>query len=169
MDGSYSLVLGRDRGILLNVSVSNQADSAYETHLYVKHDPSISYSGTKVYSECKRNRKPFIYNNAPFHFQSLHTCTQFNSTLVDCSLGNPMRRGTEAKLSLRFDPQRVDDLVSKLTFQVFVNTTSALLEGTKSEASIVANVIKRAKISISGYVTDIGLIPFAADKGFVSN
>lgn len=80
-----------------------------------------------------------------------------------------MRRGTEAKLSLRFDPQRVDDLVSKLTFQVFVNTTSALLEGTKSEASIVANVIKRAKISISGYVTDIGLIPFAADKGFVSN
>ncbi|XP_021704112.1 integrin alpha-PS1 isoform X1 [Aedes aegypti] len=128
VDGSYSLVLGRDRGILLNVSVSNQADSAYETHLYVKHDPSISYSGTK----------------------SLHTCTQFNSTLVDCSLGNPMRRGTEAKLSLRFDPQRVDDLVSKLTFQVFVNTTSALLEGTKSEASIVANVIKRAKISISG-------------------
>lgn len=127
-DQSYSLVLGHDRSILLNVSVSNLADSAYETHLFVKHDPSISYSGTK----------------------SLYTCTQFNATLVDCSLGNPMRRNTEAKLSLRFDPQRVDDLVSKLSFQVFVNTTSALLEGTKHSALLGVNVIKRAKISISG-------------------
>ncbi|XP_062536719.1 integrin alpha-PS1 isoform X2 [Armigeres subalbatus] len=127
-DSSYALVLGRDRGILLNVSVSNQADSAYETHLFVKHDPSISYSGTK----------------------SLYTCTQFNATLVDCSLGNPMRRSTEAKLSLRFDPQLVDDRVSKLSFQVFVNTTSALLEGTKQSMTLPVNVIKRAKISISG-------------------
>ncbi|XP_065080048.1 integrin alpha-PS1 isoform X2 [Ochlerotatus camptorhynchus] len=127
-DNSYSLVLGHDRSILLNVSVSNLADSAYETHLFVKHDPSISYSGTK----------------------SLYTCTQFNATLVDCSLGNPMRRNTEAKLSLRFDPQRVDDLVAKLSFQVFVNTTSALLEGTKHSTTLGVNVIKRAKISISG-------------------
>lgn len=127
-DNSYSLVLGRDRAIQLNVSVSNLADSAYETHLFVKHDPSISYSGTK----------------------SLYTCTQFNATLVDCSLGNPMRRNTEAKLSLRFDPQRVDDLVSKLSFQVFVNTTSTLLEGTRHSTALAVNVIKRAKISISG-------------------
>ncbi|XP_058812027.1 integrin alpha-PS1 [Topomyia yanbarensis] len=127
-DNSYSLVLGRDRGVQLNVSVSNLADSAYETHLYVKHDPSISYSGTK----------------------SLYTCTQFNSTIVDCSLGNPMRRNTEAKLSLRFDPQRVDDLVSKLSFQVFVNTTSTMLEGARHSAVLAVNVIKRAKISISG-------------------
>ncbi|XP_053682374.1 integrin alpha-PS1 isoform X1 [Sabethes cyaneus] len=127
-DNSYSLVLGRDRGILLNVSISNLADSAYETHLFVKHDPSISYSGTK----------------------SLYTCVQFNATVVDCSLGNPMRRNTEAKLSLRFDPQRVDDLVSQLSFQVFVNTTSTILAGSRSNAALTANVIKRAKISISG-------------------
>lgn len=63
-----------------------------------------------------------------------------------------MRRNTEVKLSLRFDPQRVDDLVSKLSFQVFVNTTSALLEGTKHSTLLGVNVIKRAKISISGYV-----------------
>lgn len=127
-DNSYSLVLGRDRGIQLNVSVSNLADSAYETHLFVEHDRSISYSGTK----------------------SLYTCIQFNATLVNCTLGNPMRRNTEAKLSLRFDPQRVDDLVSKLAFQVFVNTTSALLVGSKNSTTLVVNVIKRAKISISG-------------------
>lgn len=127
-DNSYSLVLGRDRAIQLNVSVSNLADSAYETHLFVKHDPSISYSGTK----------------------SLYTCNQFNATLVDCNLGNPMRRNAEAKLSLRFDPQRVDDLVTRLSFQVFVNTTSSLLDGTKHSATLAVNVIKRAKISISG-------------------
>ncbi|XP_058442680.1 integrin alpha-PS1 isoform X2 [Malaya genurostris] len=127
-DSSYLLVLGRDRGVQLNVSVSNLADSAYETHLYVKHDPSISYSGTK----------------------SLYTCTQYNATIVDCSLGNPMRRNAEAKLSLRFDPQRVDDLISTLSFQVFVNTTSTMIQGAKHSSTLSVKVIKRAKISISG-------------------
>ncbi|XP_055587793.1 integrin alpha-PS1 isoform X2 [Uranotaenia lowii] len=127
-DQSYSLVLGRDRGIQLHVGVSNLADSAYETNLYVKHDPSISFSGTK----------------------SLYKCDKFNATLVFCNLGNPMRRNSEVKFSLRFDPQRVKEEVLKLGFDVFVNTTSNLLEGAKQTAALTVNVIKRAKISISG-------------------
>lgn len=95
---------------------------------------------------------PLFSIQFPHKPQSLYTCNQFNATLVDCNLGNPMRRNAEAKLSLRFDPQRVDDLVSRLSFQVFVNTTSTLLEGTRQSATLAVNVIKRAKISISGWV-----------------
>lgn len=43
--GHYLLVLGRDTVFVLNISVNNFGEPAYEAMLYVSHPKSMSYIG----------------------------------------------------------------------------------------------------------------------------
>uniref|UniRef100_A0A182J864 Uncharacterized protein n=1 Tax=Anopheles atroparvus TaxID=41427 RepID=A0A182J864_ANOAO len=136
--GEYLLVLGRDRTLTLSLTVQNQADSAYETHLYVHHDASLTYAGSKGSSVCGAH----------------------NSTVVDCSIGNPLKRQGEVQLALRFDARSLEEYgysrsavggghTQALTLAVFVNTTSRD-SGTKTAATLSMRIHRMAKLSISG-------------------
>lgn len=53
-------------------------------------------------------------------------------------------------VKLRFNPSQVEDSESRLSFVIFTNTTSQELEP-QGEVIAMANVVKRAEISIKGY------------------
>jgi len=53
--GHYLLVLGRDTVFVLNISIANFGEPAYEATLYVSHPTSMSYIGQDA--EVCRNGK----------------------------------------------------------------------------------------------------------------
>uniref|UniRef100_A0A182K7Y5 Uncharacterized protein n=1 Tax=Anopheles christyi TaxID=43041 RepID=A0A182K7Y5_9DIPT len=135
-DDDYQLVLGLDRTITLALTVQNWADSAYETHLYVQHDSSLTYAGSKGSSVCGAH----------------------NATMVDCSIGNPLKRNGEVQLSLRFDARSLEEygyskgpngISQKVALAVFVNTTSQD-RGIKTRAQLNLRIRRVVKLSISG-------------------
>lgn len=129
-DGSeYTLILGQTDDVHLEVTVTNQEDSAYEAQVFVKHPPSVSYiAASKGHMICNR----------------------FNESLVACSLGNPFKRDSVAHVTLRFDPSGVEDSETLLAFQVFANSTSKQIHP-KEDTLIKVNVVKRADLMIKGW------------------
>ena len=58
-------------------------------------------------------------------------------------------------MKLRFNPSGIEDSDSRLAFTIFTNTTSQELEP-QGDILVLANVVKRAEISIKGYVFVLG-------------
>lgn len=58
-------MLGKDQELALNISVSNEQESAYETQLFVSHPASIGYIGRKV-EVCNLKFQYFCYDNLDF-------------------------------------------------------------------------------------------------------
>lgn len=79
------------------------------------------------------------------------TCDPYNNTLVICSLGNPLNKGTGVNIQLRFDPKGLDDAESRLEFVVFANSTSEEVEP-QDPLKLKATVVKRAELSLRGSV-----------------
>lgn len=73
-DGVSILELGELQEVVLDISVTNTGESAYEAGLYVTHPASLSFIGRV--SEANQL-----------------LCNAFNSTTVTCSLGNPFKHG----------------------------------------------------------------------------
>uniref|UniRef100_A0A182TCL6 Integrin alpha-2 domain-containing protein n=1 Tax=Anopheles maculatus TaxID=74869 RepID=A0A182TCL6_9DIPT len=130
------LTVGLDRTLTLALNVQNKADSAYETHLYVVHDASLTYAGSKGSSICGAH----------------------NATVVDCSIGNPLKRNGEVQLSLRFDARSLEEygysngpngISHNVGLAVFVNTTSQDT-GSKTRTVVNLHILRMAKLSISG-------------------
>uniref|UniRef100_A0A182QF12 Integrin alpha-2 domain-containing protein n=1 Tax=Anopheles farauti TaxID=69004 RepID=A0A182QF12_9DIPT len=131
-ENDYELVLGRDRTLTVALTVRNLDDSAYETHLYVQHDASLTYAGAKGSS----------------------VCGDHNGTVVDCSIGNPLKRNGEVQLSLRFDARSLEEygLTHNVKLVVFVNTTSRDT-GSRTRTTLNLIIKRMAKLSISGKAT----------------
>ena len=129
-EGKYQLILGEKDDIQLSVDVRNDADSAYESHLYVEHQAAITYVSAKM--------------------QGYGSCTRHNATVVDCTLGNPMKRNHSSHILLRFNPSELDDSISKLTFSIIANTTSNITVDSKNTAVLAARIVKKAELSIKG-------------------
>ncbi|XP_055371581.1 integrin alpha-PS1 [Condylostylus longicornis] len=126
----YELVLGESEEFKINVNITNLADSAYEAQLFFVHQKSITYiAASKTNSVI---------------------CNRYNETIVSCSLGNPLKRDSVVQVSIRFDPNAIDDDIKKLNFQVFANSTSQLI-GELPKASIDINVVKKASLGIGGW------------------
>ncbi|XP_035795745.1 integrin alpha-PS1-like isoform X2 [Anopheles albimanus] len=131
---TYYIVLGRDRKLSLVINVLNGADSAYETHLYVQHDQLLTYAGTK----------------------GVTVCGAYNATLVNCSIGNPLKRNGSKQLSLKFDAEsleedgygRGDADGLTISLLVFVNTTS--IDRGLQPRRIQLRIVRMAKLSITG-------------------
>uniref|UniRef100_A0A182M095 Uncharacterized protein n=1 Tax=Anopheles culicifacies TaxID=139723 RepID=A0A182M095_9DIPT len=132
----YQLVVGLDRTLTLALTIQNKADSAYETHLYVVHDSSLTYAGSKGSSICGAH----------------------NATVVDCSIGNPLKRNGEVQLSLRFDARSLEEygystgpngISHSVGLSVSVNTTSQDT-GSKTRTALNLQIKRVAKLSISG-------------------
>lgn len=128
-NGQYAFVLGKSEVIYLNVSVLNELDSAYEAQLFIIHQQSVSYVGAT---------------------KGQVICNQFNSTVVACTLGNPLKRGSRVGTSLRFDPSGLADSETKITFRVFANSTSKAIDP-QPDIIIHSNVVKQNELSIQGY------------------
>ncbi|KAH8305354.1 hypothetical protein KR044_007773, partial [Drosophila immigrans] len=131
-DGKYDFILGNKTELEVTVDVSNLADSAYEAQLFIEHQASVSYIATK---------KP---TNA--------TCNSFNTTLVACSLGNPMLRGTTTSVTIRFDPNSLKREEQTIAFHIFANTTSKLVGKELPERRLVLKVVRRAEMTLRGWV-----------------
>ncbi|EDV91936.1 integrin alpha-PS1 isoform X2 [Drosophila grimshawi] len=131
-DGEYVLIQGNTTELEVMVNVSNLADSAYEAQLFIAHQKSVSYIATK---------KP---TNA--------TCNSFNTTLVACSLGNPMLRGTTIHVSIRFDPNSLEAEETQMLFHIFANTTSKLVGKELPESKLTVRVVRQAEVTVRGWV-----------------
>jgi integrin alpha 7 len=127
-NGQYTFVLGKSDDIQLNVSVTNELDSAYEAQLFIVHQPSVTYIGA--------SKGPVI-------------CIQFNNTVVSCTLGNPLKRGARATTLLRFDPSGLEDSEPTMSFKIFANSTSTAVDP-QEEIVLNSNVVKQAELSIDG-------------------
>jgi integrin alpha 7 len=129
-NGQYKFVLGKFDDIQLNVNVKNLADSAYESQLFVVHQPSVTYIAAKV-------------------TKGSVICNQHNKTVVACTLGNPLKRGAEAITVLRFDPSGLEDSEPRVSFTVFGNSTSKQIKP-QDNIVLTTNVIIQADLSITG-------------------
>ncbi|KAL1137846.1 hypothetical protein AAG570_009542 [Ranatra chinensis] len=125
----WELVLGEHQEVVLNATIYNLHESAYEAQLQVKHSPSLSYIG-----QIK---------------QKTHTCQPINAGLVVCSIGNPLERQSSANVILRFDPKGLTDIETKIEFILSPNTTSTPVEA-MTPSILRASVIKRAELSLKG-------------------
>lgn len=129
-NGQYKFVLGKFDDIQLNVNVKNHADSAYESQLFIVHQSSVTYIAAKV-------------------TKGAVICNHYNSTVVACTLGNPLKRGAEAATILRFDPSGLEDSEPRVSFIVFANSTSKEIQP-QSPVVLTTNVIIQADLSITG-------------------
>ena len=73
-DGVAILELGEEQEVVLDMSVTNTGESAYEAALHVSHPHTLSFIGRV--SEANQLE-----------------CNAFNGTMVVCALGNPFKRG----------------------------------------------------------------------------
>ncbi|XP_016039165.2 integrin alpha-PS1 isoform X2 [Drosophila simulans] len=126
----YTLILDETE-LEVRINVSNLADSAYEAQLFIAHQAGVSYVATK---------KP---TNA--------TCNSYNTTLVACSLGNPMLRDTTTFVTIRFQPKGLEPSEKIMLFHIFANTTSKLVGPERPERDLRVNVVRRAKLNFRGW------------------
>ncbi|XP_073969159.1 integrin alpha-PS1-like isoform X1 [Rhodnius prolixus] len=125
----WDLILGELKEFLLNVTVHNLQESAYESYLVIKHSPSVSYI-------------------AQLKGKS-HSCEKGSEVDVVCSLGNPFERNAEVNIVLRFEPLISIDEVNEVQFDLSANTTSQLVESDPSK-TLIAKVVRKAKLTIRG-------------------
>lgn len=123
------MILGKNDELQLTVTVINEQDSAYEAQLFVEHQPSVTYIAAV--------KGPVI-------------CNRFNTTVVSCTLGNPLRRNGTARVTLRFDPTSLEDSAPSLSFKVFANSTSQQITP-REKTVLTARVVKQAELSIKGW------------------
>lgn len=128
-DDKYNLILGQYEELRLNVSVTNEHDSAYEAQLFVEHQKSVTYIAAS---------------------KGQVICNKHNDTIVACTLGNPLQRNATVNLVIRFDPSALDDAEPQLSFNVFANTTSKQLIP-REKTVLQVNIIKKAVLSIQGW------------------
>ncbi|VVC46162.1 Hypothetical protein CINCED_3A016546 [Cinara cedri] len=128
----YELVMGQHVEILLNTTVYNLGESAYESKLFVAHPYSFNYIGTMKFNDTKQV-----------------DCNPFNKTMVVCALGNPLKKYASSNILLRFDPKELNDAENQLEFIVISNTTSHEVEP-QSPLIVRTNVIKQAELSLKG-------------------
>ena len=125
--------MGEHPVVKLNVSVQNLGESAYDAWLFVSHPVNLNYTAHKTESK---------------HM----SCTPHNKTLIKCNLGNPFKQAAApSNIQLRFDPKGLADSESHLEFLVFANSTSKEIDPQDPQI-LHTNVIRRAEISVSGYV-----------------
>lgn len=125
-DNEYSIILGDSKELLLNITVTNGGDLAFEPKIFIQHHQSVMYIASS---------------------KSRVICIPFNETIVKCTLGNVLQRHAIEQVILRFDPSRFDGL-DVMPFEIFVNTTST--QELLPREKLLVNVIKQTEIRITG-------------------
>lgn len=121
--------MGQSDELHLNVTVTNEQESAYEAQLFIEHQKSVTYIAAS---------------------KGQVICNRFNETIVACTLGNPFRRNASTNVILRFDPSALDDSEPRLSFKVFANSTSKQ-QIPRENKDLLVNIVKKAELSIQGW------------------
>ncbi|XP_047738548.1 uncharacterized protein LOC108670618, partial [Hyalella azteca] len=122
--------LGLRNVALLEASVTNSGDPAYEPSLFVEHHDSMAFSIKESDT-------------------GSYLCVPVRADLVHCTLGNPLTNST-GPLLLAFKPSGFFDK-RFIRFKVFANSTSN--ERTPQDnIDLVLEILKRAEVSITGSV-----------------
>lgn len=67
-------------------------------------------------------------------------------------MGNPMLRGTRIDVTIRFDPNSLELQQTEMQFHIFANTTSKLVGPQLSERNVTVHVVRRAELTVRGWV-----------------
>lgn len=98
---NYTLILDDDI-ITFDISLTNKAEPAYDTYIYIDHSPNISYVGRKISDDQV-------------------DCTTISKERVKCDIGNPFTRG-KVDFQIMFDGRYVQDYEREISFRVEVET-----------------------------------------------
>ncbi|UYV76281.1 ITGA7 [Cordylochernes scorpioides] len=113
-NGSYDLHLG-EKQLLLVVNVTNTAEPAYDTALYLFHSSQLSFIGRSLL--VPSSSSSFVKT---FRGEQVE-CFPQNATVLKCELGNPMTRG-ELEFQIKMSPKMVGDHETELDFRLLLNT-----------------------------------------------
>ncbi|XP_055339011.1 integrin alpha-PS1-like [Paramacrobiotus metropolitanus] len=133
----YSLVLGENNQIVLNFTLRNENEAAYETFLYIEHPKELEYIGTDRQADSKPYSCVVIKDkdtDLPLH--------------VRCDIGNPFPRLGEVNISMRFNTTNLQPQDRQVSLTLYANTTSNNTQ--RDPLVITANVVIRADIQIIG-------------------
>lgn len=115
IDGKYLLNMGENEELQIEVNVTNSGDAAYEAKLFFSYPESLSYIS--------------LLSDKEKHDST--DCSLMNSSMVNCSLGNPFNAGKSSSIRLRFEVLKNAERI--LNFFVFVNSTSKELSHRTSQ------------------------------------
>lgn len=130
LPGVYELLLGEREELIVDISVTNEGESAYEAQLFVSHSAGLNYIASKSNDSV--------------------TCNLFNKQIVSCSIGNPFKKNSTMNVQVRFDPKGLEDDDSHLKFNVFANSTSKQRDDQLPQSFLKAYVLRTAELSING-------------------
>ncbi|CAM9438455.1 unnamed protein product [Lampetra planeri] len=106
--GRQLFLVGQHKGLALNVSVRNIGDDAHETHLLLVLPSGLSYRG---YRHIWGSSQPLCLLSS-------------NASVVDCELGNPLKRGHQVLLYLILSTEGVTKDTLELSSSLQLTTTS---------------------------------------------
>lgn len=125
------LIKNISKEVIVNTTVRNKLDPAYEAKLFVIHSPTLSYINLQNTTENVR-------------------CSYVNDTMVACDLGNPFGK-KKITISMRFEVVRnADEPILKMNF--FVNSTSKEISN-KTSYQLVLIQQKFASFQLTGKST----------------
>lgn len=104
--------IGSDEDIVLDVTVKNVAEDAFESMFYMTMPMTINYMGVVNKS---RTDYPICYGPKP---------DQTGINMLTCELGNPMTRNDFVKFSIRTKPAKGIYTTPDFTFVAHVNSTN---------------------------------------------
>ena len=97
---NYTMILDDDN-IVMNISLSNRGEPAYDTAIIIDHSPNISYVGRKITDDQV-------------------DCVP-NKNYVRCEIGNPFNKG-RTDFQLRFNSYNIEDREHEFFIRVAVST-----------------------------------------------
>jgi len=99
---NYTLIL-TDDNIVVDVTVLNYAEPAYDAELLIQHSPSLSFVGRKISDSSQAECKP-----------------ESNKSQVRCILSNPFKG--KINLQIRFNVQKIPDTEREFFVDIQANT-----------------------------------------------
>ncbi|XP_027196901.2 integrin alpha-PS1-like [Dermatophagoides pteronyssinus] len=127
-ENNYTMILD-DENILVNISLLNRAEPAYDTAIIIDHSPNISYVGRKIIDD---------------QVDCVPTKNQ-----VRCELANPFNKG-RTDFQLRFNSYQIDDRQHEFFISIKVVTSSNDISGLDNHLEFYTEIQRRAELELSG-------------------
>ncbi|KAH9493727.1 Itga7p, partial [Dermatophagoides farinae] len=125
---NYTMILDDDN-IVMNISLSNRGEPAYDTAIIIDHSPNISYVGRKITDDQV-------------------DCVPYKNH-VRCEIGNPFNKG-RTDFQLRFNSYNIEDREHEFFIRVAVSTSSNDISGLDNKAEFYTEIQRRAELELTG-------------------
>ncbi|XP_065200143.1 integrin alpha-PS1 isoform X2 [Planococcus citri] len=130
----YQLALGERKSLIMNVTINNSGESAYQAQLFVQFPKQVTYNQAYLINDKDR-----------------YICHSKLDTYVVCSLGNPLKQSAHLDLQIEFDLENVNGSEPLLEFNITANTTSNDRNAASNNLKFKVRVVEKLQLSINGY------------------